>query len=323
MVDPYGTHPMAAYLRSRSPFVILMLAVMLAAGCASTPKPPAYSLYGHRGLTVLPFRNLTRDPGLGPQLRAEMLAQLVRLHAVPIVEGERVSALMRGLQGDGTSVEDDDDVRAAIARRFDSDLILIGAVTAYSEGQSEGSPRRIKVAFSSDHYRWGFYEARSVEVVASIKLIDASTGELLWVNNARGYSSRRNWVDLPYPGKQKQPPAQGWSAFMASARDGTDGTHVPPGHGGVPPGHAKHDSPNQPVINININNSQSQQQNQTATATATATASNTASEAPLRYQTDATFSALRTAALRRAAAYLVSDFRGRGGWTPGMAAGES
>ncbi|NIV53970.1 MAG: hypothetical protein GWN53_19220 [Gammaproteobacteria bacterium] len=296
--------------------------LILTAGCASTPKPPAYSLYDHDALAVLPFQNLTQDPGLAQELQDAFLARLVQLNAVPVIEGGRVSALVAREDADPASLQHDAAARAAIARQLESDVLLVGSVTSYSEGLSEGSPRRVKVAFSSDRYRWGFYENRTVQVMASIKLIDTATGRILWVKNAQGSSGRRHWVALPYDGDKESPPSEGWSAYLA-ARSEVDLGYTSPAADArakrdrVPPGHAKGQS-SQPVINIHINNSQSQQQSQTQTARAAASAGDSAANPALLHRTDPVFSALRANALQRAAAYLVSDFQGRGGWKPGM-----
>lgn len=309
----------------RKPF--LALALLAVAGCASTPEPPAYSLYNHEALAVLPFENLTQDPGLAQELQDAFLARLVQLSAVPVIEGAPVATLMAGEGADPASLQQDAAARSAIARQLDSDVVLVGSVTSYSEGLSEGSPRRVKVGFSSDRHQWGYYRSRTVQVMASIRLIDTASGRILWVKNAEGSSGRRHWVELPYDGDEESPPAEGWSAYLA-ARSDVDVSATPPAayargkRDQVPPGHAKHQA-SQPVINIHINNSQSQQQSQTQTARAAASAGGAGADAVLLYRRDPVFSALRANALQRAAAYLVSDFQGRGGWKPGMPADEA
>jgi TolB-like protein len=195
----------------------------LVVGCSGAfkPKPPAFNLHERQGLVVLPFENLTRDPAVGGAIRDEVLAGLGRLKACPVAEQAQVQAMLEKTGGIPAGKELDAETRRKLADSLKCDIIMVGVVSAYAENLRKEEPRRIRVSARKDElvYRWGYSDTASVQVTASIKLIDAATGNVAWTRKTEGSGQFSRWIDLPWPGENSSPPADGWASIGAQAAE--------------------------------------------------------------------------------------------------------
>lgn len=183
-------------LRLPSVFFKVFLGVSVAlvfTGCAEKPTPPVFSLYGYQRLAVIPFDNQTYDRALAGAVADEMTSEIVNLNAVPVIQASQVSAYLRGK---GVSPDDlltNDGLRKGLGQRFQCDVLLMGSADDYVEYLKDGQPER-----SSDG-KWGFYTNRKVTVNADTKLVDVTSGSLLWTQKNRGWSWYNTWNPLPIP----------------------------------------------------------------------------------------------------------------------------
>ncbi len=284
--------------------------LMVLSGCAMTPQPPAFNLYGYDSMVVLPFRNLSQDAGLAQEMEDGVLERVLALNAVTVIPSMEVNDFVTRYHYadfDGS----DEQKRDMLAKQFHNDLILSGSVTSYSETISEDQPRRKKIDRKSEEYEWGYYIKRDVTITASIKVIDATSGQLLWIDKAHGNSRNYIWQPLAYSGSNEYPPRHGWEDEKQRAAVSHNPTQMDNHHR-----HVNKDN-GQTVINVVVNNSNSQSQQ--AVANASAKNNNSAGyHGDLYYQTDTIFASMRYDAINRASYRLASAFMGRGGWQPGM-----
>lgn len=297
-----------------------MLAVVIAAGCGPVkPRPPAFNLYERQKLVVLPMENLTHDPGLGRAIQDDILGGLVRLNPLPIAEESAVSAMIAKQKQANMALEDNEKLREAIVNSFKADTIMYGTISTYTEDVREEDPVRLRTSYKNDTYKWGYNDTVQVVMDATIKLIDANTGNILWVRKAHGNGVQRSWKDLAWAGTNPSPPAEGWDKLKgkggpAAAAPGTAAVPATPAGTAVPAGTGTGQTINIIVQNVNQNTqtqaqTQSQQQTQTQTA---------AEKAPpkLLYQTDSKVSRARGVAINSVVSQVLNDYRGWGGWTP-------
>jgi hypothetical protein len=335
---------------SRASAFILPVLILLLTGCQVTPTPPAFSLYGHKGIILLPFDNLSQDGALGQEVQDGVTSQLVALNAAPVFEEGPVSDYLNSLKGNDTDPRSNPTVMKKLAKRFKGDLLMTCNVESYTESIQDQPPQRVMVDYKTKAYKWGYSTVQQVKVTATARLIDVASGNIAWMKQAYGAGQVQNWNDLPYPGEKEYAPGEGWDTWRKRSKDHGDDDHGDR-QGDERDGKARKDraydrnddqgrqngdrrddgrggynnGPSNTVVNVTIqnNNTNSQQQNQTANATANADASTgspSAAPAPLLYQTNATVANLRQAAIARTVGWLTDDFRGHGGWYPGYVA---
>jgi hypothetical protein len=256
--------------------VIFSTVILTFSSCAEKPAPPIFSLYGYQRIAVVPFNNQSVDSELARAIQEQMTAQIVGFNAVPMIEADQVAVYLRALKADSASVALDADLRQKLGRKFQCDILLVGTADGYDEVMEDQMPQRVVVNEKTDEAKWGFYTNRKVSVNATAKLVDLTTGSLLWTRQGKGYSYQNTWNPLPIPGTVKIPDQL--SEFMNlknlmkhRVRDEKDDDSGPDGDG-------------KPV--------------------------------KLRYPRSKTFTNLRQSAVNQAVNYMVGDFRPRGGWTP-------
>jgi hypothetical protein len=288
------------------------LAAALLGGCSVKPKPPVYSLYQHQRLVVLPFENLSRDPALAQDLQDGVVAELVRLKAVPVAEEGQVVDFLRKRKADLAGLSENAALRAQLAQALKADVVLVGSVKTFTESYTEEAPHRRKVKSEPETYEWGFYTEERVTATGTLRLVDAAGGNIRWIQNVTSNRSNRQWHPLGYEAIQVVVPQGGWDPYLDKVRP----AHARRGKGRKAGrgGDLAEVKDGKVVVNINIQNNQNQTQTQSPAAASAAP--------PLLYESDSVFQGLRQAAVRDLVAYAVSDFRGRGGWTPGLATGQ-
>jgi len=183
--------------------------LLLLAGCATAPKPPAFNLYERSRLAVAPFANSTADPVLAGVVQDGILAGLAGLNAVPIEKAVP----------DGGNLEKDPSVRKRLAEILKCDVIMTGSVYIYVEDVAREEPKRIRSSYHHNEYKWGYGDTGGVKLEATVRLFDAASGKMLWTRKTEAESHVSRWVDLPWPGEKTGPPEAGWDA-MRSENDG-------------------------------------------------------------------------------------------------------
>ena len=282
---------------SLSKIFLLFSVLIFSTGCFPPPKPtpPVFSLYGHQGLVILPFDNVSADPALAQELQNNLTAQLVGLNAVPVYEQGAVSNYLNQISNDSDDPSADPAVIQRLSQHFKADLILTGTVETYVESTQVQPPQRIQTALFSTDNKWGYYTVQQVKITANAKIVNAANGSTIWVKNAWGNGQNQVWTDIPYPGEKTDPPAEGWDDYFHH-HDHPEWRHH---------NEWDHQNNSSPVVTINLNTN----------------GNNSAPSAPaLLYQTDATFSNLRGYAIAQTANWMSDDFKGHGGWTLGYVA---
>lgn len=222
------THPKAVIASTWKKAAACLLLGLAAAGCAVKPAPPAFSLYGHTGLVVTPFVNVTADGTLEEPFQAGFIQNLTALNALPIYEPAQVSPFLVGLGRTPGALPADAPALKALGQRFKSDLILTGTLDAYQESRSESKPVREIMDRKTGRAEWGFYTTRFVTVRVSAKLFDPATGGLLWTRQAVGSSSDSKWNPLPIPAEWREADVKKLDDAMRVYRrqSGEDDRHV-------------------------------------------------------------------------------------------------
>jgi hypothetical protein len=258
--------------------VLALAAVFLFAGCGSKPRPPVFSLHDFQRLVVVPFENGSVDDGLPPDLEDQMAALVANLRAVPVIQASQAAAHLKTLGASAADVALDDALRGKLAKKFNADLIMAGSADAYEETLKDGEPTRKVLDPETGKAEWGYMSYRRVEVRVTARLLDPATGSLLWSGNARGYSYDNKWNVLPIPGHIKLPPVEGLENLIRLVKRKARELDEDDGRR---PG-ARPD------------------------------------RVRLLYKRSAFFADLREKAVFQAVNYMVNDFRGRGGWYPGI-----
>ena len=293
--------------------LFLVMAVVIAAGCGPVkPRPPAFNLYGRQKLVVLPMENLTQDPALGRAIQDDVLGGLVRLNPLPIAEESAVSALISKQKQANMALEQDEKLRQSIVDSFKADTIMYGTISTYTEDVREEDPIRLRTSYKHETYKWGYNNSVAVVVDATVKLVDANTGNVLWVRKARGDGVQRSWHDLAWPGENAAPPAEGWDRLKGKGGPANTAPTVP----GTPavPGTAASTGTGQ-TINIIVQNVNQNTQTQTQSQQQTQTAGEKAAP-KLLYQSDSNVNRARATAINGVVGQVLNDYRGWGGWTP-------
>lgn len=299
------------------PFILL--AVFLA-GCTVKPRPPLFSLYGRQKLVVMPVQNLTQDPALGPTVQDGIIGGLVRLNAVPIAEESAVSALIAKQRTTNLALEQDDKLRQKIVDSLKADTLMVGSVNTYTEDMREEEPQRLVTNYKAKTYKWGYNDMVTVTAMATVKVLDANTGNILWVRQARGQGVYRRWKDLAWPGDNPAPPPDGWDRLKGRGKPAA----AEAAKGQAPAGGTPVSTGGGQTINIVINNvnQQSQTQTQQQEQKQEQAAGGAAAAPKLLYTTDTNVMRARDAAVGQVINTVLNDYRGAGGWYPGMTQAE-
>lgn len=253
--------------------------VLILAGCTEKPAPPTFSLYGYQRMAVVPFGNQTLDTALSGSVADEMTNEIVQINAVPIIQASQVATF---LNEQGASPDDlltNDKLRKSLGKRFQCDILLMGSADGYVEFLKDETPQRVVVNDKTGEAKWGFYTDRRVMVNASAKLLDVSTGSLLWSQKNQGSSWYNTWNDLPMIPGSLQLPDQVKSLIDVSSLARHRHYH----EGDQEPDFIDQNNPN-----------------------------------VLIYPKSQYFSQLRQNALVQTVRGMVADFRPHGGWTPGL-----
>lgn len=281
--------------------VALLLVAVAGAGCAARPKPPVFNLHERQRLVVLPFRNSTPDASLGPAIEGEILAQLGRLGAVPVASPAPVRALLQRLAA-GEAAEEAD-VRGRVAAEFECDLIMVGWIRSYSETRKKNKPRRIRMSYRQDAYKWGYDEEARVRIEVTMQVLDAKTGAVVWKKDLPGGGESSRWMDLSWPGEETAPPPEekGEEEAETAPPQPVSGQPGKPGKGESVP------AP-RPVAEI---------VDQIRQGPAAGDG-----KRELLHESDSNVRRAREDAISYVVHNTIRDFRGRGGWHPGLKKGK-
>ena len=261
-------HPLPTALK-----MLLGLAMLvLSNGCAEKPVGPVFNLYGYQRIAVVPFDNNTQDPALASALQDEMTSEVVNLNAVPVIDAGQVAVYLKAIQAKSSDVPTDPELRQKISQHFKCDILLIGSAEGYNEFLKDEAPKR------SDS-GWGFYTDRKVVIYVSTKLMDPTSGGLLWARNKSWGSSWHNtWNPLPVPASVMIPDQIGQFIDLAN------------------------------LVSNRINHK----------VDVEPLAIDENSGGGLIYLKSQAFAGLRNTAINEAVGSLVRDFRGQGNWTPAL-----
>lgn len=191
----------------------LLLVPVLLSACAIKPRPPVFNLYAHTKAAVLPFRNGTKDAALAGDLRDALVAEIRRLDAVPLSDAAAPPETSASPWTDAAW-------RKGVVDATGCDLILAGMVGNYTETLKAEDPKRVKSRMSFG-YRWGWADQGTVHLDATVVLVDARTGEIVWHRTVPSDGKQGRWTDLGWPGDTTGAPAEGWDALKAQARPAT------------------------------------------------------------------------------------------------------
>lgn len=176
----------------------ILLTLPVLEGCGTPPPvPPAFNLYGYKSLAVVPFENQSPDPDLPVGLSEEMTDELAGLNALPIIQASQVAVFLKSQKAAPSDLLTSDPLRQALQARFKCDLLMMGTAQGFSEILKDDAP--VRQTGSDGQPQWGFTTHRKSIVDASFKLLDASTGNLLWSRKNKGYSWHNTWNPLPVP----------------------------------------------------------------------------------------------------------------------------
>ena len=195
----------------KSRILLLALATVTlavaSAGCATKPKPPVFNLYTRARIAVLPFGNPTKDADLGGAVRAALVADLGRMNAVPLVDAPAGPAATASPWTDAAW-------RKTVADATGCDLILAGSVANYREELKSEEPKRVKSKLTYGS-RWGWADVASVHLDATVMLLSAADGKVLWTRAVPGDGKQGRWIELPWPGDTSGAPPEGWDKLKA------------------------------------------------------------------------------------------------------------
>jgi len=306
---------------------LIVLSAIIAAGCTVKPRPPLFNLYDRQKMVVMPLENNTPDPALARAVQDGVEAGLVRLNAVPVAEDSAVSALIARQRATNLALEQNDNLRKKIVDSLKADIIMTGVVNTYTEDVREEEPQRIATYHGKDKttYKWGYNDTVAVNVNATVKLLDANSGNILWVRQASGDGVFRRWKDLAWPGDNAAPPAEGWDQLKGKGKPMPKEQQKPAATqpqaqnpAGTPVATGGGQTINIIVQNVNQQaqgqtQAQEQKQEQKQEQTQTAAA---AAPPKLLYLTDSNVMRARGVAINYTVGTILRDYYGVGGWTP-------
>lgn len=128
-------------------------------------------------IAVMDFKNKTNRGGweLGSGAADMMTTQLVKTRKFTVVERDKLKTIMKEQNIGATGLVDTK--AAEIGKLLGAQYIVIGAVTEYGSSHSSGSGAGISVAKTI--YRTG----------VDIRIVNASTGEVIFAENGNGEES--------------------------------------------------------------------------------------------------------------------------------------
>jgi len=149
-------------MKSRNSILLLMVAVLLVAACAPSPRvyfKPQIGFRPTKTVAIMPFANLSGKEDAGKQVANAFLVELLKKPFFNVIEPGEVDEVLR--EERIRSSENIDKENAMILRdKLGADYVMVGAVNEYDYIQKDN--RRIP------------------NVGFSVRLIDTSTGEIVW-----------------------------------------------------------------------------------------------------------------------------------------------
>lgn len=204
-------------LRRHAPW---LFASLLLGACATKPRPPAFNLYVHTRIAVVPFVNASTDGSLAQDVQGAVVAEFRRLGAVPLAEAPAIATgeYLAGAEEGEAPVWPWENAgwRKEIAKETGCDLILAGTVGSYQETLAVEEPKRVKSRITYG-WRWGWSEQGSVHLDGTMRLVDAKTGKVVWSRVVPGDGKQGRWTELDWPGETSSAPSEGWDALVARA----------------------------------------------------------------------------------------------------------
>lgn len=197
--------------------LFLPAAVLILQGCGGTQKPvaPFFSLYGYERLAVIPFDNAATDPALPRDLQEEMTDEIVGLNALPVIDGAQVAAYLKSIKASASDVPTDSGLRQKVAQHFKCDLLLLGSANGYREILKDTAPEHLPDP-QTNELKWGFHTNRKVIVNIGAKLMEPSSGGLLWSQKGQGNAWFNSWNPLPIPDAVQVPDQVGQFVDLAN-----------------------------------------------------------------------------------------------------------
>ncbi len=170
-------------LQKRSPVlpaIALLLFWIILPACGSSLKPFAgHELRGGEGvrMAILPFENLSKGQGAGKTMGNYILVEFLKRSSIRISDpGEVAEALSKERVRLTTSISKG--TLIALGKTMNVNLFLLGTVHDYDMQMASGAGG-----------------TGQVPVVAfSLRILDASTGEIVWAGNAARRGTDRETV---------------------------------------------------------------------------------------------------------------------------------
>jgi curli biogenesis system outer membrane secretion channel CsgG len=136
-------------------------AVVLAAGCASTPHYTnrRADVSSMRKVAVLPFDNISEERLAGEKVQRIFIAELLEAGAFDVVEPGRVIRVLRDEKIESPTTMSPEDVQR-VGKALGADGLVLGSVLELSEPRgSQGAPPSVTV---------------------QLKLVETATGTTVW-----------------------------------------------------------------------------------------------------------------------------------------------
>lgn len=156
------------------------LGAILLSACGRTIKPYAGPGLGRDDgtrMAILPFENLSKAPGAARTLEGMVLVEILKESPVAIVDpGEVADALSRERVRIATSMSRE--AMVAVAKALGVDLVLMGTLHDYDMQMATGVGGSAQIPVLS----------------ATLRVVDARTGEIVWAANAARRGTDRETV---------------------------------------------------------------------------------------------------------------------------------
>lgn len=195
----------------------LLAAALLGMGCASPAKPPLVNLWERPRVALLPVAGDPADPALAADLRADLGAALRALAATEVVDDARTAAVPFPAGSAAASPWTNAGWRTAAAAAAGGGLILTGSVREFRESALPEKPRRIRSQVDTS-WKWGVSDTATAHCAATLVLVEAATGRIVWTRIIPGDGKDARWTDLAWPGDNTSAPPGGWDALLLRVR---------------------------------------------------------------------------------------------------------